>query len=83
MAFWVLVLWRVQIRVRKALRNDIELYQQHLGVSLALLGAMLNGLFHNAGVFSMELGTISILGVYLAHLNLANRQATRRPMSAQ
>ena len=49
----------------------------HLGIGLALLAAMLNGLFHNAGVFSPELATSSLLGLLLAQSYLAVPEPAR------
>lgn len=72
---WLRVLWRMHVKARRALARDKDLYLLHLGVSLALLGAMINAIFHNAGIFTPELATTSILGIYLAHTRLASTKS--------
>jgi hypothetical protein len=74
LAVWLWILWRTYTRVRRALAHDKTLFQMQLGVSLALLSAMLNAWFHNAGLFTPELATISVLGIFLAFTNLAKKR---------
>jgi hypothetical protein len=79
---WLRVLWRMHVNARRTLARDKDLYLLHLGVSLALLGAMINAMFHNAGIFTPELATTSILGIYLAHTRLASTKFATPPARA-
>lgn len=66
LAGWLWLQWRIYRTAVRRIGDDKKCLDFHLGLSLALLAAMLNALFHNAGIFSPELGTVSILGLYMA-----------------
>lgn len=86
---WVVGIWFISILWRMH-RISVERYAgrraayiRHAGITLALLAAMINAFFHNAGVFSPELVTSCLVGLLIADYRLALRTPTRVPQSRQ
>lgn len=78
-ALWFLnVLWRIhRISVERYRRNRAA-YIRHCGISLALLAAMMNALFHNSGIFSPDLMTCCLIGLLVADYRLSLVDTTRQ-----
>lgn len=76
LAFFVRILLTTNQKMRKLTAHDTNLSLRHLGVSLALLAAMMNSIFHNAGIFTPELATIALLGLWLSQVNFPKNQVS-------
>jgi hypothetical protein len=77
-ALFFLVLWRMRcISVERCRRNRAA-YIRHCGITLALLAALMNAFFHNAGVFSPDLMTCLLIGLLIADYRLTLRDVPRQ-----
>lgn len=75
-------LWKAQRTVKIAVRiTRTAAQQEYLYVSAGLLAAMGNALFHNAGIFSPELATSTMVGLLLAQYRQVVCQPVRRPLA--
>lgn len=71
--WFVRILWRMhRISVQRYAGNR-SAYIRHGGIVLALLAAMINAFFHNAGLFSPELATSCLVGLLIADYRIALR----------
>jgi hypothetical protein len=75
---WFLyILWRMHRISVERYRGQRAAYVRHAGIALAVLAAMINAFFHNAGVFSPELATSYLIGLLVADYRLAVRSGSR------
>lgn len=73
-------LWKAQRTVKAATRPaQAALRTEYLCVSVGLAAVMANAIFHNAGIFTPELATTSMVGLLLALYRQVMREPPRRP----
>lgn len=82
-----LMLRKLHVKAVKKLAKVPNLWPLYASVGLGMLGAMGNGFFHNAGIFSGELASCTMLAFFLAFHQVLNkataaddsRSGVRRP----
>jgi O-antigen ligase len=75
--WFFLVLWRMHRIAVERYRSNRPAYIRHCGITLALLAALMNAFFHNAGVFSPDLMTCFLIGLLIADYRLSLRDRLR------
>ncbi len=81
LAWCLWVLWKTQRVVRVAAWTRMPgLRVQHLCVSVGVAAVLANAIFHNAGIFTPELATTTMVGLLLAQYRQVLREPARRPV---
>ena len=75
--WFLLTLWRMRRIAVERYRRNRPGYILHCGIALALLAALMNAFFHNAGIFSPDLMTSFLIGLLIADYRLSLRSMPR------